>query len=289
MSQPSLLPQLIDGRQATCAYADLLFAFGFARLGDAVTATHLRAAAARQFDAIATHREFHRLARMAFESRIAEALRGDPHAGTLDDRCPEVIAALLTDDMTTPANSPTGLLAYALGRLIDHSTVLEPLRRFEPYRRALLTWGQPGPYWSPRVPPSDEWEPLIESADSPQQLWEGIRHVTKDSDAGSLKLGDSGSVYRYFGTLPGVLTASSRSPFPTVRRVVNVVTGELPVTINSFNTAPFFSRIHFAVVDALVLAIAGSGPLLPEADRPERLELLHSIRPLVMRWVEAIP
>src|SRR5262245_16794953 len=87
-------PQLIDGRRATGAYADLMVAFGFARLGDAATAEQLRSDAARELDAIETNREFHRLARLAFECRIAEALRGEPHTGTLDDRCPEVIAAL---------------------------------------------------------------------------------------------------------------------------------------------------------------------------------------------------
>jgi hypothetical protein len=286
MSQPTP-PQLLDGRRATLAYADLMFAFGFARLGDATTVEHLRDDATRQLAAIETHREFHRLARLAFDCRIAEALRGDPHTGTLDDRCPEVIAALLLDDFTTPPNTPPGELAYILSQLIHRSAILEPERAVDPYYRAKVV--REFAAWSPREFPSTAWDLRPEVVESPQRIWEHIRRATNNGDRGSMRLGTGHSVSGYVQGLPTVLAATARLPFGAVRRVVGVMAGGLPAVENTFTTAPRFSRNHLAVVDALVLAVVGTGPLPPEAERLERLELLRSVRPPVKRWVEAMP
>ncbi len=267
-----------------------MFAFGFARLGDETTATQLRDEATRQLDSITTNREFHRLARTAFECRIAEALRGEPHTGTLDDRCPEVIAALLFDDFTTPVNSPTGVLAYVLGRLVEPSSILEPTRRFEPYRRAIrFMGGQPPPAWAPRETPSTDWSRLIETSDSPRALWAALPVVQHAHGSRNATRANRERLYEYCQWLPKLLAVARSQTFNVSRRFLSVVLSDLPPVGNTFSSAPFISRLHFAVIDPLVLAVVGSGPPPPEAERSERLELLRSVRTPVLTWVEAMP
>lgn len=287
-SRPETTPAMLaDGLRATRHYADLMFAFGFARLREEVAATQLRDEGVRQLDSITTNCEFHRLARTAFECRIDEALRGEPHAGTLDDRCPEVIAALLIVDSATSPNSERGLTAYQLGRLLD-AAILEPDRTFNSYHR-MSPSERLGEAWLTRQCDETKWLQFVETAESPQAIWDTLQTPHEANDPRMTGIHSSEGRHHYCQQLTRLIFAARQLPFPVVRRFLSVVLSDLPAVANGFTTAPYFSRLHFGVVDALVLALVATGPPPPEVERPGRLELLRSIRPKVLAWIDAVP
>jgi hypothetical protein len=109
----------------TPAYADLLFAFGLARLGEADAARNLMAGA-RQ--ALAGQDQAHTWLSHAFEHRIQQSLDGKPHTGPLPAGQLRSLAGV------------DRLQRYVADRLRKHSRVLEPDQRINPYR-----------HWSGRI------------------------------------------------------------------------------------------------------------------------------------------
>ena len=280
---------MLDGRRATKAYAEWMFAFGFARLGDGSAAKQCSVDAARHWDQLELNREFHRLARQAFEYRVGEAKRGEPHTGTLDDRCPEVMAAVFPP-ADTPGNSEPGNAAYQLGRLLWLSSILEPDRILDPYRRFVNEHRQESvSVWGLRPVRSDEWNHQLGTDDSPQAIWQALRpteaEAVKQAGARWRDEVSRTSVVR----LPALLVTLRSFPLATVERVLTAIVAELPPTTNSFCTAPVFSRLHLVFVDPLVLAVAGTGPLIVGEEVPARLELLHHLRRPVLSWIDAMP
>jgi hypothetical protein len=102
----------------TRAYADLIFAYGFARLGESAVAQSLATAARQQLnqrDAI------HGWATQAYEFRIAEAT-----AGTRGAQLPRELVAQREQLEKTDR--------YKADRLREHSRLIEPYKRIETFR-----------------------------------------------------------------------------------------------------------------------------------------------------------
>src|SRR5688500_13817664 len=110
---------------STAAYADLVFAWAHARLGDREPATALAASATATLTEGAD--PAHDWAAAAFRHRIGQALRGRPHAGGWP---PDLADALdhVDDDRGIGMSR-----LYVVNRLRQRSRVLEPDRRLDPY------------------------------------------------------------------------------------------------------------------------------------------------------------
>lgn len=105
---------------ATDMYADLIFAYGLARLGEASEAQKL---VQRASGRLATRDFIHVWLVEAFEYRIDQAAKGQAAL----DRLPEELLRRL-DDMDK-------LSRYKIDRLRQHSRILEPHEKIDPYRR----------------------------------------------------------------------------------------------------------------------------------------------------------
>ncbi len=116
--------------EATKAYADLIFAFGFARLGESSGARELQAVAR---DALAVNDEAHSFLLQAYTYRIQQLLEGKPHGGPL----PQEHLEYLADLMKKPAGGSYNREVYFIDRLRCHSRILEPQEKVDPYR---LVW-----------------------------------------------------------------------------------------------------------------------------------------------------
>jgi hypothetical protein len=103
----------------TEAYADLLLAYGLARLGEAGEARKLRA---RAVETLGDRDDVHTTLLEAFSSRIGQALDGKPGAGTLPA---EILEYLEHMDR---------LPRYKVDYLRKNSRILEPYQRIDPYR-----------------------------------------------------------------------------------------------------------------------------------------------------------
>jgi hypothetical protein len=106
----------------TLSYVDLLFAFGFARLGASQDAIELME---RSREVLSGLDDAHLFLFHAFRYRIREALEGRPHAGPLPHDQMDNLEAL------------ERLARYVVDRLRKHSRILEPDQRLNPYRH----WG----------------------------------------------------------------------------------------------------------------------------------------------------
>jgi len=113
-------------------YVDLLFAFGFARLGDITIARDLvRAASNRLLEpkpAKGKPEPAHAFLLKAFEWRIENAIQGKSHIGPLPA---DLMAAL---DKIDEGRGPEGVDAqYVVNRMRHESWVLEPQEKQDPY------------------------------------------------------------------------------------------------------------------------------------------------------------
>jgi hypothetical protein len=106
------------------AYTDLIFAFGLARLGEAKVARRLVAGASP----VLGMNEVHQFLLEAYTYRIKQVLEGKPHEGPL----PAVQMELLSQMHRMPM--------YTVDRLRQHSRILEPDEKIDPYR-----------YWGGRI------------------------------------------------------------------------------------------------------------------------------------------
>ncbi|MBX7105894.1 MAG: hypothetical protein K1X57_17555 [Gemmataceae bacterium] len=122
----------------TIAYIDLMFAFGYARLGEAAAARELMKSSTAMLDDIASDtRDAHLVLLQGFVWRIEQSLQGLPHAGPLPKELLEYLANMHTDAERMPRSNEynrrrTG--PYAIERLREQSRILEPLEKFDPYR-----------------------------------------------------------------------------------------------------------------------------------------------------------
>jgi FtsH ternary system domain X7 len=103
----------------TPAYIDLIFAFGFARLGEPGRCKELLKSAGETL-----RKDFiHHWLFAAFEHRLGEALKGRPPVDSLPR------------DLLEEAELMDRMDRYKIDRLREHSQLLEPHERIEPYRR----------------------------------------------------------------------------------------------------------------------------------------------------------
>ncbi len=106
------------------AYIDLIFGFGLARLGEADTARQM----SQRAHAALSGNDVSLVLLQAYEYRIHQALEGKPHAGPLPADHVEYLTHL--DRMPR----------YVVDRLRQHSRILEPNEKIDPYR-----------YWGGRI------------------------------------------------------------------------------------------------------------------------------------------
>jgi hypothetical protein len=122
-----------DGLQQTAAYIDLLFAFGFARLGEAGAARGLAAQAGALLEA--SGNEAHTFLLEAFRYRIDQAIAGKPHSGPLPTEQLEYLEQMRRDIEALPKDDLTGRLPpYVIERMKEQSRVLDPQEEIDPYR-----------------------------------------------------------------------------------------------------------------------------------------------------------
>jgi hypothetical protein len=110
---------LLDRKPPTTAYADLLFAFGLARLGEPDEAKQLLQ---RARGILSGENAVHRFLLAAFESRIRTVLEGKPHTGPLPPALLEELERMVMLDR------------YVVERVRHNSRILEPERQVNPYR-----------------------------------------------------------------------------------------------------------------------------------------------------------
>src|SRR5205814_1676635 len=89
-----------EGLQQTASYIDLLFAFGFARLGEAGAARALVRQAAAALEASGS--EAHTFLSAAFRYRIDQVLAGKPHTGPLPAALSDQLDRLRRDEKALP-------------------------------------------------------------------------------------------------------------------------------------------------------------------------------------------
>jgi hypothetical protein len=121
----------------TVAYTDLVFAFGLARLGETDASRELRQ---RAQDVLGGMDDVHQFLLQAYDYRIKQALEGRPHSGPLPAEQMEYLEHM--DRMPR----------YLVDRLRQHSHILEPEQKIDPYR-----------YWGARI--NDLEKALAELAD----------------------------------------------------------------------------------------------------------------------------
>lgn len=110
---------ILDRKPPTRAYADLLFAFGLARVGESEDAKRLLQ---RARGTLGGEDLVHRFLLAAFESRIQNVLDGKPHTGPLPQSFLEELESM------------PQLEKYLIERVRHNSRILEPDRQVNPYR-----------------------------------------------------------------------------------------------------------------------------------------------------------
>jgi hypothetical protein len=103
----------------TDAYADLIFSFGLASLGEAEAAVELMDRARREL--AARRDDVHSFLCEGYCYRVRQALGGEPHAGPLPQRLMDTLQQM------------GSYKAYIIDRLRSHSLILEPDQRIDPY------------------------------------------------------------------------------------------------------------------------------------------------------------
>lgn len=128
---------------ATPAYADLLFAFAFARFGDATRARELLRAGKAVLagppppSAVPYWSITNGILARAFEARVEQVLAGVPPVGPfpqgiLDDIHTHFERAGLDKPGQAVANSPDGMGHYTIARMREQSAILDPYESVDP-------------------------------------------------------------------------------------------------------------------------------------------------------------
>jgi hypothetical protein len=159
-----------DRKTPTKAYADLLFAFGLARLGENEDAKRLLQ---RARSALSKEDTVHRFLVRAFETRIQTVLDGKPHTGPLPQA--------LRDEL----ESMDRLHRYVVERVRHNSRILEPDRQLNPYR-----------HWAARLSGLDE--ALTELVDLSERLeiQERLRALLRKTPKGAAGHEDRARIVR---------------------------------------------------------------------------------------------
>jgi hypothetical protein len=110
----------------TKAYADLMFAFGLARLKESDAS---RALLQRAEAVLASRDTVHKFLLRAYTYRIQQVLHDKPHGGPLPQELLDDLKAI-----TGSASNDERMRAYLIDKLRSKSRILEPDQRIDPYR-----------------------------------------------------------------------------------------------------------------------------------------------------------
>jgi hypothetical protein len=147
-----------SGPTPMTAYIDLIFGFGLARLGEVDTARQMEARAT----AALSKDDVHQFLLGAYGYRIKQALEGKPHGGPLPA---EQVAELAKMDR---------MPRYVVDRLRQHSKILEPNERIDPYR-----------YWGGRISELDRTLAELVDLSDKQEIAKRILALLKEQSKGA--------------------------------------------------------------------------------------------------------
>lgn len=125
-------PEVKSAHAFTRAYADLIFAYGLARLGETSGARRLQAASA---EVLSKRDDIHAFLLRAYTYRIQQVLEGKFHGGPLPEELQECLSQIT--HKKDSAGRVVHLDAYKIDQLRLHSRILEPQERVDPLRHLL--------------------------------------------------------------------------------------------------------------------------------------------------------
>ena len=126
-------------------FADLFFAFAFAKLGETIPTRKLLDDARRvmdrpvpppansPYDPAVTAAVVRNFLFRAFGYRVEQAALGKPHAGQMPADLVAALNEIGTKGGSGPANNPYKLAEYAIARMREQSRILEPQEKLDPY------------------------------------------------------------------------------------------------------------------------------------------------------------
>jgi hypothetical protein len=147
------------GQTPMTAYIDLIFGFGLGRLGEIDTANQM---AQRANAALGGKDDVHQFLLGAYGYRIKQALEGKPHGGPL----PTEQVELLTHMDRMPR--------YVVDRLRQHSRILEPNEKIDPYR-----------YWGGRISELDRTLAELVDLTNKDQIAARVKELLKEHAKGA--------------------------------------------------------------------------------------------------------
>jgi hypothetical protein len=151
-------------------YIDLVFSFGLARLGESDASRELLTQAQ---EVLGPLDDVHTFLLGAFQYRITQALEGKPHTGPLPNEYLEMLEAM--DRMPR----------YVVDRLRQHSRILEPNQRIDPYR-----------HWSMRMSELDrELAELVDINDR-KEVINRVQRLLRDLPKGNKGCEDRSRILR---------------------------------------------------------------------------------------------
>ncbi len=157
--------------ELTCGYIDLIFAFGFARLGEHDACRHLLQRAKTALDG---QGEVASILLQAYNYRIEQALAGKPHAGPLPAELLEYLEALSAKENNRLGENEGRIERYAVDRLREHSRILEPHQEVNPYR-----------HWHARTNDLDRELLALTDLTDKQQISDRIHKLWRDPPKGA--------------------------------------------------------------------------------------------------------
>lgn len=246
----SAVAQKNDHLRANLPYVDLMFAAGFATLGDHATANELVEDARPVMEAPAPPQRdprkdpdpvvvelVRRFLFKALRSRVVQAMEGKPHTGPLPDAVRAELDEINRIADRLPWNHPYSLARYIIDSFRAHVRVLEPSERVDVYA-----------HWTKHAPARVGQSPRL-STEEPLRapLPEAVTELANPN--GPLEARDYTAVAR---SHVRALGEGIRGGLDSLVELFRVLRPE-KIT-NTFTTAQHFSRFHLQMVDDTMLA-----------------------------------
>jgi len=267
---------------STEAYVDLMFAWGHARLGDVVPTQRLIEEGVECCQQVSASSEESELSIRkwlvdAFSYRIKQAVNKQPHDGPL----PADLQARL-DGGSKSKRFRDQPIRYAIDVLRYISRILEPSESIDPYQ-PWLKWARATEDTTKKGAHTLVWRspvlnhPNLESART--YLDEYLKDPQLRRVGQSLAIG-------------GFVTFLGQIPWNDRAAELQQLIGRLPRCPNTFTTTAHYSRAHLAIIDRIVLAIAGDSNartdstvhLPPASEFASRREALVEARARLVEW-----
>ncbi len=151
-------------------YVDLVFSFGLARLGESDASRDLLG---KGQAILGKENEVHKFLLEAFQYRISQALEGKPHAGPLPTE--QLLQLEKTERMQR----------YVVDRLRQHSRILEPNQRIDPYR-----------HWSMRMSDLDRELAELVDVNDRKEVITRVQKLLRDLPRGAKSSEDRARILR---------------------------------------------------------------------------------------------